>query len=325
MKRIIIIGAGPAGLACGIWLRRLGHDPLIIEKGRVGGMLHSIHGRIPDYLGRMSQNGSELANHFIEHARELSLRIETGIEAIRIGQGELTVHRMNAQNLNASYPQMEENILEHEKSATDRNYDYIENLSFDACLLATGLRKKRLAIAGAENQQILYTSAGFNFSEKDVLIIGGGDGAFENAMKIPHTARRVLVAFRSKLRARPDFVREAQSKGVEFIKGCTPMRIEQGGHPDEKIKFIYEMNTAIMSLSVDCILVKIGFEPCSIQGPDCSQAGYVVVNQEMQTSMKGVWAAGDVISPEYPSISLATGQASVAAKSMERYLRNISV
>ena len=289
----IIIGAGPAGMSAAWWCQELGLRTLLLEReAKSGGQLLWTYNPIPNYLGLRAANGRELYEYFAAHFS--AAQVET---------------RLNA------------NILAVDLAAKRVILDNGAELSARGLLLASGVRRRRLGIAGETElagRGVLISGMRDRekFAGKSVCVIGGGDAAAENALLLAEAGATVTLAHRGpRLRARAEFVRQMQIHprvklllqtratrilGTEQVAG---IELESGGAP-----FV---------LAVSGVLIRVGVAPnselfCEQLAMDAS--GYVAVNAQQETSAPNVFAVGDLANPDAPTIAGATGAGATAAK-----------
>jgi thioredoxin reductase (NADPH) len=295
---VIIIGGGPAGLSAALWCDELGLKSVLLEQqASVGGQLRYIYNPIENYLGLTAANGAEMLSHF-----ERSLGTRNFVRRIGIKASSVDIHKMEV-HLDGPVR---------------------ESLSCKAVILATGVRRRRLNIPGEldfRGKGIVESGARDKhlLSGKRVLIVGGGDAAFENALLVSEFAASVSIAFR---RPRPsaraafqDEVRQRTNVGLlpetsvtrivgdSFVQGVE-LTDSSGRDRDEPI---------------DAVLIRIGVQPNSElvkQFLDVDRSGYVTVDHRGLTSAARVYAVGDVANRFSPTLSTAAGTAATAVKSI---------
>ena len=294
---VIIVGGGVAGLSTALWCDELGLSALLLEKdAQPGGQLLRIYNEIKNYLGREAGNGRELLDVFlgqIEKRRfEVSLRAE--IVEIDLEKKEIKL----ADNAKFSAPTI---------------------------VIATGIRRRKLNVEG-ENEfrgKGIIESGKQNADaakDKKVLIVGGGDAAFENALILAETAEKVTLVHRRKdFRARREFVEQVKTHSrIEMLSETSVQKI-LGNERIESIELKNLINNETQILPIDVLLIRIGVEPNTetFRGQmELDKDGYIVVDRSCQTSIKGIFAVGDVANPLAPTISSAAGMGATAAKTI---------
>lgn len=289
---IVIVGAGMAGLATAIWARRLGLEPLVLEAApRPGGQLNQIRGRIFDYPGLDLPSGEALTERLMRQAAEAGARVDLGRTVRAVSAAERT-------------------CLTSEGPVTGR-----------ALVIATGLRARRL---GVEGERALYEGNWVRrpsydlpwFRGRRVAVIGGGDRALENAGLLLPVAREVHLLSRGPLRARTDL--SAPVLANDRLVHHERARVGRFDVRPDGVTVEVHQADRVWPLEVDAVCIYIGNEPNSqlVAGQvELDPEGYIVTDRFGQTSVPGVFAAGDVCTPPaYQSLANAAGQAMVVAK-----------
>lgn len=295
MHDVIIIGAGPAGLAAAFWCDELGLDTLVLEQAaEIGGQLHRVYNPINNYPGLKARNGVELLERFSTGVTdaEFDLWTQTEIESI-----DLRAKRVSLRSG--------------------------ERLQSIAIILATGVRPRSLNVPGEKEfaGKGMIESATRDrelFAGEDVCVIGGGDAAVENALLLAEVCPTVTVVHRGrKLRARREFVERLQpNHAVTVFTESVVTRI-MGEDRVAAVEILRKDALKPFQLAVRGVLIRIGVEPGTDlfrEQLELDQRGYVAVNSEHETSVPMVFAAGDVSNPTAPTISGATGAGATAAK-----------
>lgn len=295
MHDVIIIGAGPAGLSAALWCDELGLDTLVIEQGaEVGGQLLRVYNPIGNYLGVRAANGRELRDLFAAQVedKEFDLWTEAEIEGV-----DLKAKRVRLRSG--------------------------EELQAIALVIATGVRRRRLDVPGeAEFQgRGVLESGQLDRDEvkgEDVLIVGGGDAAAENALLLAETCATVTLVHRGKsLRARAEFSERIKSDHRITVFTETTLEKILGGERVESVEILRAGALKPMRMAVRGVLVRVGVEPNTelFRGQlHTDGRGYVVTTGEQETSAEMVFAVGDVSNPLAPTVSGAAGAGATAAK-----------
>jgi thioredoxin reductase (NADPH) len=290
---VLIIGAGIAGLSTAIWAQRLGLNALVLEQQpSVGGQLRWISPPIEDYPGLPATPGSAFAGQLEEQAESAGAVIHPE-------------ERVTSVDLDA-------------KRCDTASGSYWGH----ALVIATGISPRRLDIPGEETVQsmglVRRPSLELEwFRHKDVAVIGGGDRAVENALKLAPVTRKVyLIHHKEQLRARSDFQADLmRAEGVRFWRNS---RVTAITPPGCRIALQIDQEGNSRSLEVDALCVYIGNRPNTrflLGRVGTAKAGYVTTDAFGQTELPGVYAVGDVCTPpEFQSLISAAGQAMVVAK-----------
>jgi len=295
MHDVVIIGAGPAGLAAALWCDQLGLDTLILEQSEtVGGQLHSIHGAIENYPGVRALNGAELLARFADQIDNAGFDLWTNVE---IASVDLAAKRVSL-----------------------RSGEQLQSISI---IIATGVSRRQLGIPG-ENEfsgtGIVDSAARDRnlFAGKDVCVIGGGDAAVENALLLADVCPTVTLVLRGKkLRARREFVEQLQTNHCITVFTESVVSRIIGNEEVEAVEILRKEAIKPFQMAVGGVLIRIGVEPNTDSFRDqlqLDEKGYIVVTSQQETTLTNVFAIGDVSNPMASTISGATGAGATSAK-----------
>lgn len=296
---MIIIGAGPAGLAAAFWCDELGLDALVLEqKETVGGQLLKIYNPIKNYPGLRAVNGQELLAHFAAGIDEADFDLWT---SVAIASVDLKARRV---------------VL--------ASGEQLQSISI---IIATGVRRRKLGIPGeAEFIERGIIESGSRdaavFAGKDVCVVGGGDAAAENALLLAEVCPTVTLVHRGQaLRARREFVERLQtSHCITVFKEAQVQRILGGDSGKSRVEAVEILRAGAIKpfqMAVGGVLIRIGVEPNTelFRGQlQLDARGYIMANGDRETNVENVFAIGDVSSPLAPTISGAAGAGATAAK-----------
>ena len=296
---VAIVGGGPGGIAAAIWCKRVALQCVIVEKAAIlGGQLSMIHTPIPDFPGLICASGAELRMHLEDHLNQLKIPyvLNVGVEKIEQSQEGFVI------------TSVQEKILAR------------------SIIIATGVARRRFSLADSfVGTGVSYTASGAidMFQGRACAILGGGDGALENAVRLSKMCPVVHVIARgTTLRAREHFIEEVQAKSNIIVHYQTVVEELLGTDALESI--VVRKNGESFILNVEAFLVKIGFAPVAHVGGlalGCTNGGHIETSATQKTNISGVWAIGDVCEELDPSLSVAMGQACVAARDIARYFR----
>ncbi|HUR99502.1 MAG TPA: NAD(P)/FAD-dependent oxidoreductase [Pyrinomonadaceae bacterium] len=295
---VVVIGGGPAGLSAALWCDELGLSSVLLEQeSSYGGQLHSIYNPIQNYLGLAAANGTEMLSRFEESVRSRNFVRRSGTKATAVDVQRLEVH-------------LDEPLR--------------ESLRCRAIILATGVRRRTLDIPGElqfRGKGIVESGARDKhlMSGKRVLIIGGGDAAFENALLLSEFAASVSVAYRrAHPSARTTFVDAAVRLGnVKLMPETVATRI--AGDSFVEAVALADSSGRTWDEPVDAVLIRVGVEPNSElvrQSLEVDEFGYVWVDHLGRTSCPNIYAVGDVANRCSPTLSTAVGTAATTAKAI---------
>ncbi|MGH9881072.1 MAG: NAD(P)/FAD-dependent oxidoreductase [Pyrinomonadaceae bacterium] len=295
MHDVVIIGAGPAGIAAGLWCDELGLDTLLLEAAeKAGGQLHSIYNPIANYPACRFQNGNELAHRLSEQLNKSDVDIWTQVEI--------------------------ENVDLKAKRVSLRSGEQLQSIFL---IIATGVKRRELGIPGEKEfagKGIIEsgTRDGENYAGKDVCVVGGGDAAVENALLLAKFCPTVTLVHRGKsLRARREFVEQLHTNHCITVFSESVVTRILGSDKVEAVEIHRKDAIKPFQMAVRGVLIRIGVEPNSQLFHDqlqLDQQSYIVVTSQQETSITNVFAIGDVSNPLAPTISGATGAGATAAK-----------
>ena len=300
----IIIGAGPAGLTAGIYLSRARVKTLILNEGTVGGQMVLTH-EIANYPGVESISGYQLAMIMKKQAQSFGCDIKSNI--------------------------IVKDINPHGREKSVMLSDGTKYTS-DALIVATGGRSRTIGVPGEEQLKgrgISYcaTCDGDFFTDKEIVVVGGGNSALEEAVSLTKYASKVTIVHQfDHFQALQHYVDEAKKNPkIHFIMESTIAAF----HGDEKLESVDIRNLKteeIYNFKTDGTFVFIGYVPNteSLKGKvDLNQWGEIVVKPDMSTSVEGVFGAGDSISKRFRQVTTAVGDGTVAALSASAYINDL--
>ncbi|MFH1231316.1 MAG: thioredoxin-disulfide reductase [Planctomycetota bacterium] len=297
---VVIIGGGPAGLTAGIYASRALMKTILLEKIAPGGLVITTD-RVENYPG------------FSDGIAGYGLMQEMEKQAIKFGleilSGELIMIS-------------EENKVFNIKTAS-QNYKAL------SVIIAAGGTHRKLGIEGEGlflGRGVSYcgTCDGPLFKDKEVVVVGGGDTAVEEALFLTRFVKKIyLVHRRDRLRASAILQERAKANNkIEFVWNSVVSRI-YGKTKIEKITIKNLIDNKESELNIDGVFVFIGFEPNTafLKGfIDLDENSYVVTDSEMRTSREGVFAAGDVRSKTLRQIITACSDGAHAAVSAQHFV-----
>ncbi len=299
-RDLVIIGAGPAGLTAGLYAARAKLDVLLLEKVAPGGqvLLTDMVENYPGFPGGIS--GFELIDRMKQQAEKFDLEILSN-EVISL------------------------DLSPEKKLVVTPNGQYMAR----AVILACGAFARKLGIEGEElltGKGVSYcaTCDGPFYRNLDVAVIGGGDTAVQEAIFLTKFANRVyLIHRRNKLRATKILQDRAMAEEkIEFVWDTVPVRII-GESAVEALELKNLRTDSLFQIPVQGVFVFVGYIPNTSIVKDMlslDKNGFVETDNNMETSVPGVFAAGDIRSKLLRQISTAIGEGATAAFASERYL-----
>ena len=299
-EKVVIIGAGPAGLTAALYAARANLNPVLISGNQIGGQI-AITSEVENFPGFDSILGPDLTEKMQAQAVKFGARLEVD---------EVTE-------------------VDFTHGAPFRIKTYSQEYAAQSVIIATGASAKRLGIPGEEafiGHGVSYcaTCDGFFFKNKDVLVIGGGDSALQEGIFLTKYANRVrIVHRRDSLRAGELLQARANSDPkIQFVWDTVLDKIDGNG----KVQGVqaHNLKTGKMEQwATDGVFVFIGHFPNSqlFKGQlEMDEQGFLITDKFMQTSAPGVFAAGEIMDPIYKQAISSAGQGCQAAISVERYL-----
>jgi thioredoxin reductase (NADPH) len=305
---VVIVGAGPAGMCAGMYAGRSMLKAVVLERGFPGGELLNTE-LVEDYPGFETILGHELAQKFSDHAAKFGAEFKTGVvvECVRKRDDGLFETRADSGDVYVS----------------------------PAVIITAGGTPIKLGVPG----EIEYAGKGVSycaicdghfFREQVIAVVGGGDAAVEEADFLTRYGKKViLIHRRGELRASKILQQRLLSNPkVEVIWNTVVERVEADGQGlVNNLKLRNVDTNAASDLPVQAMFVFIGFRPNTgiIEGHvDHDDMGYLRTDANMQTSIRGLFAAGDVRSQLTRQVTTAVGDATTAAIAAEKYLKAIA-
>ena len=307
-----IIGGGPAGMSCALWLHNYGLYPIIIEKeSALGGMARMSPYPNEWLLGQRGKSARENAAEFAAHVRELG--IDTWLGA-------------TPQRLTREKQQWRLDLSEDPRS-----------LSGAAVVIATGTRfageewldevanARRVAAAGRLHLGASAVGKPGTDLGSHVAVIGGGDNAFDVSRMLAEKGVRVSVIMRSKSpRAQPFLVERLRPYQASGLVQVMPGRTVEALH-DAGSGVRVRLNGG-SEIEADHVVLLFGYRPNTNEtwlaelGLATDARGYLVIDGNMETSCRGAFAAGDVANPAHPCIATALASGAIAARQIVKRL-----
>ena len=290
----MVIGGGPAGLTAALYLARARYRVVVVEKDHFGGQI-TITSEVVNYPGVGRTSGTELTETMRKQAEgfgaEFLLAEVTGLElsgdikTVRTGRGDLRCFGV---------------------------------------LLATGAHPRMVGFQGEEQfrgRGVAYcaTCDGAFFKDKDVVVIGGGNSALEESLYLTTFAKSVTIVIRRDVfRAEKQIQEQIEAnEKIHIIKKHIPKEIlsENGKVSGILLENVDTQET--MTLNCQGIFPYVGQDPMSqcLEGLDVlDDRGYVLVDKNMETKVKGIYAAGDVLQKDLRQVVTATNDGAIAAQ-----------
>jgi len=296
---IVVVGAGPGGLTSGMYSARSELNTICIEKMMPGGQIANTE-LVEDYPGFESISGRDLAKKIENHAVKFGLKIiYDSVKTIKL-DGKFRI----VEGENDSY-------------------------KAKAVIVGTGGQPRKLGVPGEEE----YTGKGVSycaicdgafFKDQVIAVAGGGDAAVEEGIYLTKFGSKVYIIHRrDQLRAQKVIQKRAfDNPKIEFVWDSVIEKVN-GGDVIESIDIKNVKSGDITNLKVGALFPFIGFTPnSSIFNFEVKkdESGYIITNENMQTSVEGVYAIGDVRKQLCKQITNAVGDGTTAAVAADKYI-----
>lgn len=300
MYDVIIIGAGPAGLTAGIYTGRARLKTLILEAGIIGGNA-ALTDLIENYPGfPFGINGPDLMDSFVKQAERF------GVELV---QEEVTAI---------------ENTPEGKKVVTTEG-----EYRGSALIVTVGVKRRELEVEGEKEflgRGVSYcaTCDGAFFRGVPVAVVGGGDTAVKEALYLAGIASRVyLIHRREEFRANPALLERLYATDNIELKLNRVVKNIKGSGLMNKLVLYDKVSGEDEDLEVEGLFVSIGMVAAGDIIGDLVETrdGYIVTDDHMQTSVEGIFAAGDICAKQFRQVATAVGDGAVAGMAVTEYLK----
>lgn len=305
---VVVIGAGPAGMCAGMYAGRAMLKAVVLERGFPGGELLNTE-LIEDYPGFERILGQELAQKFADHAEKFGAEFKNGVVV--------------------------ESVRKREDGAFETRTEAGDLYLSPAVIITAGGTPVKLGVPG----ELEYAGKGVSycalcdgafFREQVIAVVGGGDAATEEADFLTRYASKVyLIHRREELRSSKILQKRLfDNPKAEVIWNSVVEAVEGDDQGLVKSLKIRDVTTNEQrDLAVTGMFVFIGFRPNTgiIDGHvDHDEMGYLRTDANMQTSIRGLFAAGDVRAQLTRQVTTAVGDATTAAVAAEKYLKAIA-
>jgi len=302
MFDVLIIGAGPAGMTAAIYAARGNLKVGIIEQGAPGGAMVNTS-IIENYPGFKKIDGASLSMEMFEQINDL------GVEYF--GYSVIDIEKVN-------------DIFAVAVEGSE------EKLLAKALIVATGTKNKILDIPGEET----YRGKGISwcaicdgsfYKNKNVAVVGGGNSALEEALYLADIASKVYIIHRrDEFRGAEILVSKLRMHtNVEFVLNAIPLEFCGTEHL-EKIKLQNKLTAEVFYVAVEGCFEYVGQQPANqaiTKLGIIDERGYVMVDKNFETSIKGLYACGDIVTKEIRQIATAVNDGAIAALNVIKYCK----
>ncbi len=299
---VIIVGGGAAGLTAGIYSSRAKLSTLILNEGAIGGQM-VLTEEVANYPGVETTKGYLLANIMKNQAKSFGCKIKSNL---KIKSYEL------------------EGEIKHVVLEDGREF------SGRTVILSPGGRPRPVGIPGEEEFKgtgISYcaTCDGDFFTGKEVIVVGGGNSALEEAVALTQYAEKVTIVHQfDHFQAFQHAIDQAQENPkIEFIME-SELRSFNGDEALQEVSIEHLPSGKLSSMKIDGVFIFIGYIPNTgdLDGiVKLNERREIVVDESMQTSLPGVFAAGDCNVKKYRQVTTAVADGTIASLAAAEYLR----
>jgi len=303
MFDVIIVGGGAAGLTAGIYSSRARLSTLILNEGAIGGQM-VLTEEIANYPGVELTNGYLLASTMKKQAKEFGCRIKSNL-------------KIKSYDLAGDIKHI---ILEDGREFSSRSV-----------ILAPGGRPRSLQIPGEEQYKgsgISYcaTCDGEFFTGKEVIVVGGGNSALEEAVALTTHAEKVTIVHQfDQFQAFQHAVEQAEKNPkIDFILE-SELRSFSGNGVLKEVSLEHLPSGQTTVRKIDGVFIFAGYIPntAELEGMvKLNERKEILVDEDMKTSLPGVFAAGDCIQKKYRQVTTAVSDGTIASLSAAEYLRS---
>ncbi|HBJ02399.1 MAG TPA: thioredoxin-disulfide reductase [Lysinibacillus sp.] len=300
---VVIIGAGPAGMTAAVYTSRANLETLMIERGIPGGQMANTE-EVENYPGFDTILGPELSTKMFDHAKKFGAEYAYGdVTEIIDGEEFKTI-----------------------KSGT-------KEYKTRAIIITTGAEYKKMGVPGEKElggRGVSYCAVcdGAFFKQKNLVVVGGGDSAVEEGVYLTRFADKVTIVHRrDKLRAQKILQDRAFANDkIDFIWNATVKEINEANGKVGSVTLQSTVDGTESEFTTDGVFVYIGMLPLTKPFESLgilNDAGYILTNDNMETTIPGIFAAGDVREKSLRQIVTATGDGSIAAQAVQHYVEEL--
>ncbi len=300
---VIVVGGGAAGLTAGIYSSRARLSTLILNEGAIGGQM-VLTDEIANYPGVEKTNGYLLANIMKKQAKEFGCKIKSNLKIKSYDLEDKIKHI----------------VLEDGREFSSRSV-----------ILTPGGSPRPLQISGEDQFKgsgISYcaTCDGEFFTGKEVIVVGGGNSALEEAVALTHHASKVTIVHQfDHFQAFQHAIDQAElNPKIEFIME-SELRSFSGNGVLQEVSLEHLPTGETSTRSIDGVFIFVGYMPntADLEGiVALNERKEIVADAEMKTSVPGVFAAGDCIAKKYRQVTTAVADGTIASLSAAEYIRS---
>ncbi len=300
---VVIIGAGPAGMTAAVYTSRANLSTLMIERGIPGGQMANTE-EVENYPGFDTILGPELSTKMFDHAKKFGAEYAYG-DVTEIIDGD-------------EYKTIKSGTKEYKTRAI---------------IISTGAEYKKMGVPGEKElggRGVSYCAVcdGAFFKQKNLVVVGGGDSAVEEGVYLTRFADKVTIVHRrDKLRAQKILQDRAfANEKIDFIWNATVKEINEADGKVGSVTLQSTIDGTESEFDTNGVFVYIGMLPLTKPFESLgilNEAGYILTNDNMETTVPGIFAAGDVREKSLRQIVTATGDGSIAAQAVQHYVEEL--
>lgn len=300
---VLIVGAGPAGMTAAVYAARAGLKVIMVEKGAPGGQMVNTY-EVENYTGFEKITGPDLSTKMFDHTQKLGVKYTYGDVRGIEDEGEIKIVKSDF----GSY-------------------------QTKSVIIATGTLNRRLNAKGEEKlagRGISWCAIcdGAFYRNKDVVVVGGGNSAVEEALYLAGICNKVTIIHRRD-EFRAERIAEERARKNEKIELALDSVVESFNEENGKLGSVTIKNVKtdeLTDLTTAGAFIYVGQDPVTsmFKGViDLNKAGYIKTNDKMETSVRGIYAAGDVCVKELRQIITATSDGAIAAQNALKYIESL--
>jgi thioredoxin reductase (NADPH) len=300
---VVIIGAGPAGMTAAVYTSRGNLSTLMIERGIPGGQMANTE-EVENYPGFEHILGPELSTKMFDHAKKFGAEYAYGdVQEIIDGEAFKTI------------------------KAGGKEY------KARTIILTTGAEYKKMGIPGETElggRGVSYCAVcdGAFFRNKELVVVGGGDSAVEEGVYLTRFASKVTIVHRrEELRAQKILQDRAfANEKIDFIWNHTVKSINDENGKVGSVTLASTVDDTEQEFKANGVFIYIGMLPLTKPFANLgilNENGYILTNEQMETKIPGIFAAGDVREKTLRQIVTATGDGSIAAQAAQHYIEEL--
>lgn len=300
---VIIIGAGPAGMTAAVYTSRGSLSTLMLERGIPGGQMANTE-EIENYPGFETILGPDLSTKMFEHAKAFGAEYAYGDVTEIIDEGNLKIIKAGKKEYKAR-----------------------------AIIITTGAEYRKMGVPGEKEltgRGVSYCAVcdGAFFKGKEIVVIGGGDSAVEEGGYLTRFANKVTIIHRrDELRAQKILQDRAfANEKIDFIWNSTVKQVNEKDGKIGSVTLVSTVDGTEKVMDTEGMFVYIGMDPLTAPFKSLGildDHGYIVTNEEMETTVPGIYAAGDVRQKTLRQVVTATGDGSIAAQACQKYIEEL--